>query len=188
MVAWVAIHGARDGAADDGLRSCNIVVGMNVTGPMILSRDPLVKVERKMSPDFACEGNVYKAPATIIHPLGWGRVAIVDVIEGELCSTWDPRGPHVSGPVSDSTSRVDIMVPCDPRVPALNPHAQSRTTYVDAWSSTDSRIETRIPHGTMYPVRDPISGAVPVFATGLVVRGVENDCDAHLMRDTANVM
>ena len=70
MVAWVAIYGARDGAADDGLRSCNIVVGMNVTGPMILSRDPLVKVERKMSPDFACEGNVYKAPATIIHPRG----------------------------------------------------------------------------------------------------------------------
>ena len=71
----------------DGLRSCKVVVGMNATGPMILSRDTWVNVERKMSPDFACEGNVYKAPSTIVHPLGWGRVAIVDVVEGGLCST-----------------------------------------------------------------------------------------------------
>ena len=72
MVAWVAIHGARDGAADDGLRSCNIVVGMNVTGPMILSRDPLVKVERKMSPDFACEGMCTRLQQPLY--LSWGGV------------------------------------------------------------------------------------------------------------------
>ena len=74
-----------------------------------------------MSPNVACEGNVHKAPTTIISLMGWGRVAIVAVAEGELCSTWTPHGPHVYGPVSDITSRVDRMVPYDPRVPALNP-------------------------------------------------------------------
>ena len=40
----------------------------------------------------------------------------------------------------------------------------------------------------MYPVRDPISGAVPVSAAGSVVRCVENAYDAQLAQDIANVM
>ena len=55
--------------------------------------------------------------------MGWGRVAIFDVAEGELCSTWTPHGPHVSGPVSDITFRLDRMVPYDPACPHCIPHA-----------------------------------------------------------------
>ena len=76
-----------------------------------------------MSPNVACEGNVHKAPTTIIFIAGWGRVAIVAVAEGELCSTWTPHGPHVYGPVSDITSRLDRMVPYDPACPHCIPHA-----------------------------------------------------------------
>mgnify|MGYP003314457039 CR=1 FL=1 len=37
----------------------------------------------------------------------------------------------------------------------------------------------------MHPVRDPITGAVPVSAAGLEVRSV---CDTHLLRDIASGM
>ena len=91
--------------------------------------------------------------------MGWGRVALFYVAAGELCSTWAPHGPRLSGTVSDITYRLGLMVPYDTRGPELNPacnpgpHTRTQDPTLTHVLKSEYTMELCIPGGIRSLVR-----------------------------------